>query len=75
MILLSSADFFKITDVLLVLSICFLTEVQMDGLDGWTMQKTTVNSENFARFLFLQNYAKFRENKILTKGRNDFVIY
>ena len=32
--------------------------------------KTTVNSENFARFLFSQNYAKFRENKILTKWRN-----
>ena len=36
----------------------------------------TVNLEIFARVLFLGNfsYAKFRENKILTKWRNHSVV-
>ena len=38
---------------------------------------TTVNPEIFARILFSRNfaYAKFRENKILAKWRNHFVVY
>ena len=37
----------------------------------------TVNSEIFARTLFSRNfaYAKFRENKTLTKWQNHSVVY
>ena len=37
----------------------------------------TVNSEIFTRVLFSRNfeYAKFRENKILTKWRNHSFVY
>ena len=34
----------------------------------------TVNSEIFARVYF-HEYAKFRENKILAKCRNHYVVY
>ena len=39
------------------------------------LHNNTVNSEFFARFLFLQNFAfaRFCENKILAKWQNDFV--
>ena len=37
----------------------------------------TVNSKNFARVLFLRNFAgvKFRENKPLAKWQNHSVVY
>ena len=37
----------------------------------------TVNEENFARVLFLLNFAeaKFRENKMLAKWRNYLAFY
>ena len=41
------------------------------------MDKHTVNSEVFARVLFSLNfaYAKFRENKMRVKWRNNSVVY
>ena len=40
-------------------------------------KQSTVNSEIFARILFSRNfaYAKFRENKLLAKWRNHYVVY
>ena len=50
----------------------FLNCIKRDALTV-----TCVNSENFARVLFSQNFAhaKFRENEILTNWRNHYTVY
>ena len=69
--------YFVMIDILTLSIFTYMSKIHNIVYIDRHMCKTTVDSESFARFLFSRNftYAKFRENKILTKWRNHSVVY